>query len=54
MKKLLAFISIVTFMGMLYAARCVHTKQCCKTDYLGNVQCVTVCSFDICPVGYYD
>lgn len=35
--------------GVVFA--CFQTKQCCQRTFQG-LQCITVCSTDICPISH--
>lgn len=51
MKKII----IGTFIAMTLtgtAMSCFRTKQCCKRDYQGNLQCVTKCDYMQCPYNF--
>lgn len=52
MKKKIAFafLAVSLVSGIAYA--CYKTKQCCKRDYAGNLQCITKCDYEFCPFDY--
>lgn len=51
MKKLIIGTILATmFSGVAYS--CYKTKQCCKRDYQGNLQCVTKCDYNYCSYPY--
>lgn len=52
MKKIaIITITLIMLVGTAYA--CFRTKQCCKRNFAtGNLECVTVCDYQFCPLGY--
>lgn len=51
MKRLILIILFATAgAGTAYA--CWKTKQCCKRDYMGNLQCIEKCDYEFCPFSH--
>lgn len=50
MKKLLIALGMTFIVGTTSA--CFKSKQCCKRNIDNNLECVTTCSYDVCPVDY--